>query len=227
MKVFGYMLLLLFSASAFAGVEDSVRDRIAQFLTANVMDRTQLVKTEGTMTADGDTYKIEFAATIHWSGLKTTTEGLTFEQRREISQTNTKINAEGVAIGEPEKRDRVTVVRFAVSERETTRTLVGLTTLTESSVDDPTGIGFTTMLDLSADGKELFIYQSQAGFSEASLDGKHIYPVSTAFASTLSLNEAGKLVTDETMKFYKVDINRDFAREEFNRFDLTAVESAQ
>jgi len=43
----------------------------------------------------------------------------------------------------------------------------------------------------------------------------------------LSLNAEGKLVANETMKFYKVDVNRDFAREEFNRFDLTAVESSK
>ncbi len=80
------------------------------------------------------------------------------------------------------------------------------------------------MVEISDDGRELYIYESLAGFSESSLDGKNLYPVATASSATLFVNKDGKLQTDETLKFYKVDVNKDFAREEINRFNLSAIE---
>jgi hypothetical protein len=214
----------LSSLSAFAAAPESVTDRVAHFLESNVMDRTQSVKTEGTITTEGADYLVKFEAKITWSGLKKTAQGLIFEERRDILQSNTKIDSEGNATGEPTRSDRVVVRQYAVTERQTTHSLVGLTTVLQNSIEDVTSLGFTTMIEISSDDKELYIYESQAGFSEVSLDGINIQPVSTASSATLSVNKDGKLVTDETLKFYKVDINRDFAREEINRFNLTATE---
>jgi len=81
------------------------------------------------------------------------------------------------------------------------------------------------MIELSADSKELYLYTSTAGYSEASLDGKTIIPVATATEGTLFLDKKGKLQLAETLKFYKVNVNKDFSRDELNRFNLSASES--
>lgn len=224
MKTLCLLFAFVIVPVAWADNQPSVRDRVTQFLGDNVVGRVQKIDSQGTISDGTNTYKVDFKATIHWSGLKTTAEGLVIDERREVVQTNTKLDAQGAAVGESVRHDRVVVQRHAVSERRSTQSLVGLTTVIENSEEDPTGSGFVTMIELSGDGKELYLYQSLAGFVERSLDGILEHPVSMAIAATLRLDGEGKLVTDQTWKFYKVDVNRDFAKQEINRFNLTATE---
>jgi hypothetical protein len=224
MKLIFSILAFCAGTSALAQEQASVRDRVARFLAANVMGRAQQVETQGTISSDGQDYQVDFKATIRWSGLETTPEGLIFVERREVKQTNTRIDQQGKPIGEPVHSDRTVTHRYAVSERSTTRSLVGLTTVIENSAEDATGSGSITMIEISDDGKELYIYESMAGFVERSLDGVRVEPVSMATAATMYLDAQGKLNTDQTVKFFKVDVNRDFARQEINRFNLSAVE---
>lgn len=224
MKFRCLLLAALVAPTALADAQLPVRDRVAQFLGDNVVGRIQKIDSQGTIVDGANTYQVDFKATIQWSGLKTTAEGLVLDERREVVQTNTKIDAQGAAVGEPMRHERVVVQRHAVSERRTTQSLVGMTTMLENSEEDPTGSGFVTMIELSADGKELYLYQSLAGFVERSLDGITEQPVAMAMAATMRVDGDGKLVTDQTWKFYKVDINHDFARQEINRFNLTATE---
>jgi len=213
---------LAFGAVAFAADAPSTRDRVFQFLEKNVMGRTQQLATEGTIEAEGATYQVKFSATIKWDKLEKTEEGLTFEETRDIKQSNIKRGAAGKA--EETVTDRVVVFRHALGERETAKALVGVSNMTKNTLEDPTGKASVTMIELSTDDKELYLYQSLAGFGEASLDGKTIIPVANASEATLSLDAQGKLNTNETIKFYKVDVNKDFAREELHRFNLSAVE---
>ncbi len=224
MKFALFLLASVIGTSIYGSESEPLRDRVAQFLESNVIGRTQRSTATGTIKADGHDYLVEFEATITWSNLQRTESGLVFDEQRDVKQSNTKINANGAPIGKPIKSDRLVSHRYAVSERKTTNSLVGLTTVTTNTQDDSTGLGFVTMIELSPDDKELYVYQSMAGFAERSLDGKNLHPVSTASASTFSRNKEGKFQTDETIKFYKVDINKDFAREEINRFNISAFE---
>lgn len=225
MKITCLLLAFGLSGAALADSQPSLRDRVARFLGENVVGRVQKIDTQGTIVDGENTYKVDFKATVHWENLKTTPEGLVLDERREVVQTNTRIDAQGAPIGEPVRLERVVVQRHAVSERRTTQSLVGLTTVTENTEEDPTGSGFVTMIELSTDGRELYLYQSLAGFVERSLDGITEQPVALATASTMRLDGEGKLVTDQTWKFYRVDVNRDFSRQEINRFNLTATEA--
>ncbi len=218
------LFMAVFSTSSFAAEPLTVRDRIATFLETKVMGKTQEVSAKGKITADGQDFLVDFKATVTWTGLKKTSEGLVFEETRDIKQTNTKMDANGEPLGEAIKNDRIVKLQFAVGEREVTKTLVGLAIVMENSLEEPTGVGFTTMMEISDNDQELFVYQSMTGFVETSFDGKNVTPTSSASSATLALNSDGKLQTDETLKFYKVDINNDFARKEINRFNLTAVE---
>jgi len=222
MKLGIFVFAIAFCSVTFAAEATATRDRVFQFLDKNVIGRTQQVATEGTIESDGATYQAKFSAVIKFDKLEKTEEGLTFEETRDIKQTTTKRNLAGKA--EEAVSDRVVVIRHAVSERETTKSLVGVSTMTKNTLEDPTGKASVTMIELSTDGKELYVYQSQAGFSEASLDGKTIVPVAHATTATMFLDQAGKLNTNETIKFYKVDINKDFAREELHRFNLSMVQ---
>lgn len=224
MKLLFLTLTFVAGTSALAQEQFPVRDRVAQYLAANVMGRTQQIDTQGTLSSEGVEYRVDFKAKILWSGLESTPEGLVFLERREIKQTNTRLDQQGSPVGEPVISDRVVVHRYAVSERRTTHSLVGLTTVIENTDEDPTGSGFVTMLEISEDGKELYIYESMAGFVERSLDGVRVEPVSMATSATMYLDGEGKLTTDQTVKFFKVDVNRDFARQEINRFNLSAIE---
>jgi hypothetical protein len=213
-----------FSAYSFAADKASVRDRIADFLQKNVVGRSQTLSTEGTLSSDGATYVVKFEAKISYANLEKTEEGLTFEETRDIKQTNTKLDATGKPTGEPFKTDRTVVHRYSVAERQTVNALVGVTNVVKSTLEDPTGKAFVTMIDLSDDNKQLYIYESMAGFAEASLDGKNVVPVATASDATLFLDANGKLQTNETLKFFKVNVNKEFAREEISRFNLSAAE---
>ncbi|MCX6126517.1 MAG: hypothetical protein NTV34_17420 [Proteobacteria bacterium] len=225
MKVAFFLMAALLTASGVEAAEpESVRDRVAQFLESNVIGRTQRSTATGTIKSDGQDYLVEFDATITWSNLQRTESGLVFDEQRDVKQSNTKIDAKGARIGDPIKSDRLVTQRYAVAERKTTNSLVGLTTVTQNTQEDSTGLGFVTMIEISADNKEIYVYQSMAGFAEKSLDGKNLYPVSIASSATISLNKEGHVQTDETIKFYKVDINKDFAREEINRFNISAIE---
>lgn len=201
-----------------------LRDRVATFLQSNVMGRTQQIVTEGTIHSDGKDYRVKFKATVKWDGFRMTQDGFVFEQTREIEQTNTLVNASGQAAGPEVKNDRTVVMQYALTERTTNNSLVGLALMTKNTLEDPTGVGFVAMIELSADGKELYLYESQAGFGESSLDGKNIIPTAAAAEATLYLDEAGKLVINETLKLYKVDVNNEFKREEIDRFNLTGSE---
>ncbi len=224
MKFIAMILSGLVSTAVFANSENPVRDRVAKFLEGNVIGRTQEIATEGTLAVEGETVKVDFKAKITWSGLRLTSDGLVFDEHRDIKQTNTKIDGQGNPIGAPVVTDRQVTHHYAVGERRTTRSLVGLTTVSLDTTDAVTGEGYTTMMDMSEDGKELYIYQSMAGFVERSLDGITDIPVSLATSASLYLDQNGKLILDQTVKFYKVDINNDFAREEINRFNLSATE---
>ncbi|MBF0441934.1 MAG: hypothetical protein HQK54_08530 [Oligoflexales bacterium] len=225
MKWFHFAFAGLISTGLFAEDQFPVRDRIARFLETSVIGRTQLISAKGSMVIDGQNYSIDFTAKIFRSNLQKTPEGLIFEEQREIRQINTPVDVNGAATGDSFNADRVVVQRYAVTERETTHSLVGLSTTVENSKEDTTGQGNVVMMEISDNDKELYIYESMAGFVERSLDGINIQPVSIATSSTLYLDSKGKLNTDETLKFYKVDVNRDFAREEINRFNLSAVET--
>ncbi len=200
----------------------ALRDRVATFLKKNVMGRTQTLSTEGTLDADGVSYLVKFQATISWDKLNETEEGLTFQETRDIKQTSTELDKAGKPVGQPINTDREVVREYAL--RPAADLLSGMTTISKNTLEDPTGTGFVTMAELSADDKELYLYESMAGFSEASLDGKNTIPVATSSAATLFLDKNGKLQTHETLKFYKVDVNKDFAREELHRFNLAASE---
>jgi len=217
-------IVLLLSATSVRGDEVPVRDRIYKFLDQKVIGRTQRLSTEGTIAAEGDTYQVKFEADISWSKLEKTEEGLVFEETRDIRQTNTKLDKAGKPTNDTFKTDRVVVHRYSLGERKLTNSLVGVATVVKSTLEDPVGRAFITMVDLSADNKELYIYQSMAGFAEVTLDGRTYLPAASASDATLFIDPKGKLTTHETLKFYKIDINRDFAREEISRFNLTASE---
>lgn len=222
------LLVLILSTwvctTAYSQAEVSVRDRVATFLTTNVMGRSQLIETQGTMISAGKNFNVDFKATVRWSGLQKTDDGLLFQERREVKQTNIQVDAQGLPISEPVVSERTVVHQYALTERRSTGSLVGLTTVLQNTDEDPTGSGFVTMIEISADQKELYIYESMAGFVERSLDGVNEQPVSIATASTMYLDTNAKLVSDQTIKFYKVDVNKDFAKEEINRFNMTATE---
>ncbi len=224
MKFIATYLAVLLSIPSFGADPGSLRDRALRFLANNVMGRTQVIDTQGTLTSDGVDYLVDFKATIRWGNLRRTSEGLVFDQLRVIRQTNTKLDKAGKPVGKPVRTDRSVQFHYALGERLTSNSLVGLSTMTRNSIDDPTGLGSVAMIELSADNAELYLYESQAGFSERSLDGKTFIPVATASEATLSLNKQGKLELAETLKFYKVDVNKDFAREEIHRFNLNAIE---
>jgi hypothetical protein len=209
---------------SFGATAPSVRDRVFDFLQNKVAGRTQVMDTEGTLTSDGAEYLVQFQASINWGGLRKTAEGLVFEETRDIKQSSTKLDAQGKPVGAPVKADRTIVHQYALSERATTGSLVGIATVTKNTLEDPTGQGFVTMIELSADDKELYLYGSTAGFTEASLDGKNIIPVANAFEATLFQDKHGKLQLNETLKFYKVNVNKDFSRDEIHRFTLSASE---
>jgi hypothetical protein len=80
------------------------------------------------------------------------------------------------------------------------------------------------MLELKEDGSELYLYESLAGFAESSLNGRDLIPVASAAESTLFLDPAGKLQTLQTLKFYKVNVNKNLEREEVYRFNLSVSE---
>jgi len=224
-------LLFLFLAiglSTFSeGVEPpSVRDRVFQFLQKNVIGRTQTLVTDGTIASEGEDFLIDFQATIDWAKLEKTKEGLTFEETRVIKQTSTKIDKAGKPVGPPVNTDRTVVHQYALTERVTTKSLVGLVTITKNTLEDEdsTGKGSVVMIDLSPDDKTLYLFTSMAGFTEASIDGKNIVPVANATEATFFIDAKGKLQTLETVKFYKVDVNKDFARQELSRFNISASE---
>ncbi len=207
------------------GAEDfPVRDGVFQFLDKNVMGKSQKLSAQGTLTSDGSSYLVSFEATIKWEGLQKTPEGLVFDETRIIKQTSTKTDPKGKPIGEAIDTSRTVKLHHALAERDTANLLVGQSTMVENTLEDPTGKGFATMIQLSDDKRELYLYESMTGFVEASLDGKTVIPVATASADTFSLDNNKKLQTAETLKFYKVDVNKDFARTEINRFNLLAIE---
>lgn len=224
MKLISLILTTLIATNAMASEQKTVRERVAQFFEAKVVGRTQKVSTSGTMTANGENFQIDFSATITWSDLEKTADGFMVSEKRDTKQTSTKLDAQGHTVGKPIATDRTITRRLAVSERQTTNSLVGITTVTLDSGDASTGEGFSTMIEISSDDKEVYIYESLIGFAERSLDGVNFVPVATATAATLYLNEQGKLQTDETVKFYSVDVNHDFTRKEINRFNLSATE---
>ena len=216
---------LLIVSSLALGDNLSLRERAYQFVEKNLVGKTQVLSTEGNVSTDGEEYLVQFNATISWGNLEKTDEGLVFEETRDIKQTNTKLDASGKPTSQIVKTDRVVVHRYAVSERQTTNSLVGITTVTKNTLEDPTGRAFATMIELSPDNKELYLYTSLVGFVENSLDGKNLIPVSFAADATFFVDKSGKLRTNETLKFYKVNVNKDFAKEEVYRFNLSASES--
>jgi len=224
MKITSIYLAFLLSLPALAADPGSLRDKVYKFLSNNVMGRAQVIDTEGTLDSEGESYLVRFQATIRWGNLLKTEEGFSFDQLRTIQQSNTKLDKNGKPVGQPVRHDRQVMFHYALGERLTNNSMVGLATMTRNTADDPTGIGFVAMMEISKDDAELYLYESQAGFSEASLDGKSVIPVATASEATLSVNKKGKLELDETLKFYKVDVNKEFAREEFDRFNLNAIE---
>ncbi len=212
------------SLQAFAVEPGVLRDQAIHFLQKNVIGRTQKIATEGTVNSEGQEYQVRFNAILSWRNLRRTAEGLTFDQIRDIQQANTKIDENGKAVGPTVRTDRRVVFHYALAERLTSKSMVGLATMRKNTLEDPTGVGFVTMLEISADNKELYLYESQAGFGETSLDGKNLVPVASASEATLFLDKKGKLETNETLKFYSVDVNKDFARKEIHRFNLSATE---
>jgi hypothetical protein len=222
------LALILFSTalgSLCTAAQPSIGDRAFNFLKMNMMGRVQEVSTEGTLTSEGEEYLVRFEAKIKWDGLTRTPEGLLFNETRDIKQTSTKIDKAGKTVGTPINTDRVVVHHYALGERPATGAMVGVTTVAQSSLEDPTGKAFVTMVQLSDDNKEFYVYQSMAGYAEASLDGKDTIPVSTASEATFSLNKKGKLQTVETLKFYKVELGNGHQRKETNRFNLFAIET--
>lgn len=203
--------------------QPSLQDRAFQFFQKNVTGRTQQVSTRGTIKSNGAEYLVTFKALIKWENLQKTDNGLVFDQTRDIQQSAVKLD-HGQPSGPVIKTDRVVVFHYALAERATSKSLVGLSTMTKNTLEDPTGKGFVVMVELSDDNKELYLYESEAGFSEGSLDGKSTVPVATASEATLFLDKNGKLEMNETLKFYKVDVNKDFAREEVDRFNLSGTE---
>ena len=225
-----YVLVLgLFSSTGWSLPSSglTLRDNVAQFLQSNVMDRTQLLATEGTMKSGDQVYQVKFNALVTWSGLRLTEEGLVFQQSRQIQQSSVPIDANGKPTGPVLNTDRVVVMQYGLTERQTSKSLVGLAVMTKNTQEDPTGVGSVAMIELSDDGKELYLYESQAGFREGSLDGINLVPMSSASEMTLFVDAKGKLQMNDTMKFYKVDLNRDFVREEIERFNLSATEVTQ
>ena len=133
--------------------QTSLQDRAFKFLQDNVMGRTQQIVTEGTIKSEGQEYLVKFKAVIKWEGLKKTDNGLVFEQTRDIQQSNTKLE-QGKPVGPAVQKDRVVAFQYALAERATSKSLVGLCTMTKNTLDDPTGKGFVTMVELSDDNKE-------------------------------------------------------------------------
>jgi len=215
--------VFFFGAISLAAEPPSVRDRVFTFLEKNMMGRTQQTALEGTLESDGQKYQVKFSATIKWDKLEKTEEGIIFEETRDIKQTSTKVGGTGGA-ADVYNTDRVVVHRYSLSERETAKALGGYAAVTKDTLEDPTGKAFETMVDLSPDNKELYVYQSLVGFAERSLDGKTVIPVADAASATYFLDSKGKLQTNETLKFYKVDVNKDFARQEIHRFNVNAAE---
>lgn len=224
MKLTAFIFAVGVSVSCLGAEQTTVRDRAYTFLEKNVIGRSQKTTLDGTLNSDGVEYAVHFEATVKWDKLKKTEEGLEFDETRDIKQTSTQLDKAGKPVGTPINTDRVVVHHHALAERATVKALMGVTNVTANSLEDPTGKAFVTMAELSPDDKELYLYQSMAGFSEASLDGKNMIPVATASEATLFLDKNGKLHTNETVKFYKVDVNKDFAREELNRFNFSASE---
>ncbi len=221
-------LLLLVGAVSAMGSEPTARvslqDRAIHFMKKNVIGRTQLVTTEGTVEHEGAKYAIRFQAYVTWNNLKRTADGLIFDQVRQIQQSNTTLDAKGNPTAKVKRTDRTVIVRYALTERVTSNSLVGVANMVKNTLEDPTGRASTAMIELSPDNKELYLYESQIGFSETSLDGKNLSPVANASDATLSVDRSGRLMMYETLKFYKVNVNKDFAREELNRFNLNAVQ---
>lgn len=218
------LMVVAVSAFGFEGASPTLRDRTVHFLLKNVMGRTQLIKTEGTVEHEGAKYAIQFEAYVTWNNLKKTPDGLIFDQIRQIRQSNTALDKEGKPTAKVTRTDRTVVMRYALTERITTNSLVGVANMVKNTLEDPTGRASTVMIELNANATELYLYESQVGFHEASLDGKTIVPVATASDATLSTARGGQLMMYETLKFYKVDVNKDFNRTELNRFNLSAVQ---
>lgn len=225
MKSAVIILAVLLSGSAFSEQTYPIRDRAYDFLSSKVANRSQNIVAEGTIQVDGKDYLVTFKAKVSWNNLQKTAEGLVFDQVREIEQSHTPLNDRGQKAGETIKTDRTVEFHYAVAERLTSKSLVGIATMTKNTHEDPTGHGSIVMLETNENGSELYLYASQAGFGESSLDGKNIVPVATASEATLFTNEEGKLQANETLKFYTVDVNKDFERKEVHRFNLTALEA--
>lgn len=223
-QIVGAVLALVFSTSALAAESASLRDRVYTFLDQNVAKRKQKVSVEGTIFEEGEKFLVTFDALVTWGAPEKTEEGLVITETREIKQSNTKLDKDGKPTGETFKTDRTVVHRHALTERKSTASLVGLTTVVSNTLEDPTGKGFISMIELSADGKELYLYESMAAFVETSLDGRNIVPAAAATESTLFLDKGGLLQTNQTLKFYKVNVNKNFEREEVYRFNLHASE---
>ncbi len=185
MRFFAVVVSALVSTSLLANSETPVRDQIAKFLETNVIDKPLKIETHGTMSSGGETVHVDFVATIKWTGLRRTDQGLVFDEQRDIKQTNTRVDAAGNPVGEPIINDRQVIHHYAVGERRTTKSLVGITTVTLNTNEDPTGEGYTTMIDMSSDGKELYVYQSMSGYIERSIDGVNDIPVSLATSATV------------------------------------------
>lgn len=168
MKILSLIIASLLNTAVMASEEPSQLDRINQFLESNVMGRTLLTKAKGTNVVDGQNLLIDFESKTNWSNLAKTEEGIVYQERRDVKQTNTKLDAKGNPIGKPVSNDRIVTRRIAVSERKTTNSLVGVTTTLENTGDMSFGDAFETMIEISSDNKELYVYESLVGFVERS-----------------------------------------------------------
>lgn len=218
-------LFLAAGLNSYCLAAPSIGERAFKFLEKNVAGRALKTATKGTLSSDGQDFLVQYESTSKWDKLKRTPEGLTIEETRTIKQSSTLLDKANKPTGAPISTDRVVTFRYSLGERATANSLVGLTQMTANSLEDPTGHGFITMVEMSPDNKELYLYHSTAGFTEASLDGKNTVPVAAATESTFFVDKYGKLQTADTMKFYKVDVNKGFARQELNRFNLSSTET--
>ena len=143
------LTVILSSTLAQAAVDLSVRDRVYDFLKANVMGRS--VSSERLSKNADCTIELDFKSTQRYYGLQKTENGLVFDRIALIKQTNYDLDKNGARTGKSVNKDRELVSRTEVAVSLSTGKLVGANRIVSMTITDPTGLVDGVVLDVSGD----------------------------------------------------------------------------
>jgi hypothetical protein len=199
-----FLLLFLFTTllPAFGTPPENDRTQFIDFFRREVLPKRLLTEVKG-KTEDAQ-YYVNFRRVIAFGNFRTTKNGIIFDFRSMIKQTNTKLDAQGKPTGEIINRDRTVIRRVELALRQSTGKLVGFARTLSDSAEDPTGDATAVSIEMAADGRSMEIHHSTVLYDDGTLDEKTFVPVAIAEVSTLSL-ESGRLKMDQKYMGFRVD----------------------